>query len=382
MTATIWLLSAVSFVVVAIMTVSVPLLPVLAAEFQTSIGYAGIIVTAFALPYGAVQILLGPVGDKFGKLRVIAGSLALSTIFVLGSGTADSIEYLATMRFFSGLSMAGTIPLAMAYIADEVPYETRQLVIGRYINGVVLGHIAGGVLGGFAAEYLDWRHIFFLFAGLCLLFSFFLFNKSSVENIQPGRISIRSTMSLYRSVLLVKKSRHVIITGTLEGVFIFGIFAYFGAYLRDSYNLGSGTVGLILGAYGLGGLFYAMVVPYLVRSLGELKMIGLGSFFLGMSFLSFGFIERWEFIVPLFFFAGFSFYVFHNTMQTHATEIAPDARGAGVSFWAFMLFFGQGFGVTIFGILINNFGYKVTFSLAGCGIALLGWWFRSQLADR
>ena len=69
MTATIWLLSAVSFVVVAIMTVSVPLLPVLAAEFQTSIGYAGIIVTAFALPYGAVQILLGPVGDKFGKLR-------------------------------------------------------------------------------------------------------------------------------------------------------------------------------------------------------------------------------------------------------------------------------------------------------------------------
>ena len=104
MTATIWLLSAVSFVVVAIMTVSVPLLPVLAAEFQTSIGYAGIIVTAFALPYGAVQILLGPVGDKFGKLRVIAGSLALSTIFVLGSGTADSIEYLATMRFFSGLS--------------------------------------------------------------------------------------------------------------------------------------------------------------------------------------------------------------------------------------------------------------------------------------
>lgn len=382
MTATIWLLSAVSFVVVAIMTVSVPLLPVLAAEFQTSIGYAGIIVTAFALPYGAVQILLGPVGDKFGKLRVIAGSLALSTIFVLGSGTADSIEYLATMRFFSGLSMAGTIPLAMAYIADEVPYETRQLVIGRYINGVVLGHIAGGVLGGFAAEYLDWRHIFFLFAGLCLLFSFFLFNKSSVEKIQPGRISIRSTMSLYRSVLLIKKSRQVIITGTLEGVFIFGIFAYFGAYLRDSYDLGYGTVGLILGAYGLGGLFYAMVVPYLVRSLGELKMIGLGSFFLGMSFLSFGFIARWEFIVPVFFFAGFSFYVFHNTMQTHATEIAPDARGAGVSFWAFMLFFGQGFGVTIFGILINNFGYKVTFSLAGCGIALLGWWFRSQLADR
>ncbi len=382
MTATIWLLSAVSFVVVAIMTVSVPLLPVLAAEFQTSIGYAGIIVTAFALPYGAVQILLGPVGDKFGKLRVIAGSLALSTIFVLGSGTADSIEYLATMRFFSGLSMAGTIPLAMAYIADEVPYETRQLVIGRYINGVVLGHIAGGVLGGFAAEYLDWRHIFFLFAGLCLLFSFFLFNKSSVEKIQPGRISIRSTMSLYRSVLLIKKSRQVIITGTLEGVFIFGIFAYFGAYLRDSYDLGYGTVGLILGAYGLGGLFYAMVVPYLVRSLGELKMIGLGSFFLGMSFLSFGFIARWEFIVPVFFFAGFSFYVFHNTMQTHATEIAPDARGAGVSFWAFMLFFGQGFGVTIFGIFINNFGYKFTFSLAGCGIALLGWWFRSQLADR
>ena len=72
MTVTIWLLSAVSFAVVAIMTVSVPLLPVLAGEFDISIGYAGIVVTAFALPYGAVQILLGPIGDKFGKNIEIA----------------------------------------------------------------------------------------------------------------------------------------------------------------------------------------------------------------------------------------------------------------------------------------------------------------------
>jgi len=364
------------------MTVSVPLLPVVAEEFKVSVGYAGIIVTAFALPYGAVQIFLGPIGDRMGKIKVISGSLALSTLFVLGSGTANSIEYLATMRFLSGISMAGTIPLAMAYIADEVPYNVRQLVIGRYINGVVLGHIAGGVFGGLAAEYMDWRHIFFLFGGLCVFLSILLWSKSPKEAVRAEPIGFKSSLKLYQSVLRDRKSREVIITGTLEGWFIFGIFAYFGAYLREIFELSYGTVGLILGSYGVGGLVYTFVVPYVLKGLGEEKMIGYGSFILGGCFIFLGLLKHWQLIIPLFFLAGFSFYVFHNTMQTHATEISPDARGAGVSFWAFMLFFGQGIGVSLFGFLINWFGYQFSFMVAGLGIAALGSWFRRKLSIR
>ncbi|CAN0463941.1 unnamed protein product, partial [Phaeothamnion confervicola] len=131
----VFLLGAASFVVVAVMTVTGPLLPLIADDFGTSVGAAGIVVSAFAVPYGAFQIVFGPLGDRAGKLRVVAAALSVSTVFVLGSGMTGSLEELAVMRFLCGAAMAGTVPLAMAYIADEVPYATRRLVIGRYLNG-------------------------------------------------------------------------------------------------------------------------------------------------------------------------------------------------------------------------------------------------------
>ena len=73
MNLTILLLAAVAFVVVAVMTVTGPLLPLIAEEFGRSVGQVGIIVTAFAVPYGAFQIVFGPIGDRYGKVRVILG---------------------------------------------------------------------------------------------------------------------------------------------------------------------------------------------------------------------------------------------------------------------------------------------------------------------
>ena len=378
MTLTIWLLSAVSFVVVAVMTVTVPLLPLVAEEFRITVGHAGIIVAAFALPYGAIQLFMGPLGDKFGKKKVIGGSLLLSTFFVFGSGLSHSIEALATMRFFSGIAMAGTIPLAMAYIADEVPYSNRQLILGKYISGVISGHIAGGVLGGLAAEFMDWRHIFFLFSGLCFVFSILLL-QSRGEGASKKLAQFREPLHrMYWSMLADSDKRKIIITGTFEGMLIFGTFSYLGAFLKDSFDISFLSVGLILGMYGLGGIVYTATVSFLVPALGERKMIFAGSFFLGSCFLILFYITAVNIMFLLFFFMGFSFYLFHNTMQMKATQLSPDAQGVGVSFWAFMLFFGQGIGVFVFGILIDKFGYHPSFFFAGFSIILLGLWFQDS----
>ena len=63
------------------MSVTGPLLPVIASEFGVSVGAAGIIVTAFAVPYGAFQIVFGPLGDRFGKLRMVAAATAVGGFF-------------------------------------------------------------------------------------------------------------------------------------------------------------------------------------------------------------------------------------------------------------------------------------------------------------
>ena len=48
-----------------------PLLPHLAQEYGIGIGTAGHTVTAFAIAYGLLQLAYGPIGDRYGKYRVV-----------------------------------------------------------------------------------------------------------------------------------------------------------------------------------------------------------------------------------------------------------------------------------------------------------------------
>lgn len=377
----VFLLAAASFVVVSVMTVTGPLLPLIAEDFGTSVGAAGIVVSAFAVPYGAFQIVFGPLGDRAGKLRVIAGAMTVSTIFVFGSGLSGSLEGLASMRFLCGAAMAGTVPLAMAYIADEVPYERRQLVIGRYLNGLVLGQIGGGCLGGLAAEYMEWRQIFYLFALCCALVATALWISAARQGPVSAaqQRSLREILAIYWAVLRSARSRAVIITGTLEGVFIFGVAAFYGAYLRQRFGLGYAVIGAILAMYGVGGMAYSAMVRPIVARLGERRMVVAGTALLGGCYLLLPLLPVWWMTPPLLFLAGFGFYTFHNTMQTQATELDPNARGTALALWVFMMFLGQGVGVLLTGVIIDRSGYGAAFAMAGVGVISLGLWFHRRL---
>ncbi|MEQ8230780.1 MAG: MFS transporter [Gammaproteobacteria bacterium] len=380
MNPTIFLLATVAFVVVAVMTVTGPLLPLVANEFARTVGQAGIIVTAFAVPYGAFQIVFGPLGDRYGKLRVIALALGVGSLFVIGSGVSRSLDGLALMRFCSGLAMAATIPLAMAWIADEVPAAARQPVMGRYVNGLVMGQIAGGLLGGLAAEYFDWRLVFFLLGTACAVVALALWTRAERG---PPRAAVawrwREVLTIYVGLFRERRARRIIIVGTLEGVLIFGVLAYFGAYLRQAFGLDYARIGLVLCAYGFGGMIYAAAVHRLMRLLGERRMVAWGSALLALCYAALAAAPAWWLCVPALLFAGFGFYLFHNTMQVQATELSQSARGTAVALWVFMLFMGQGVGVFLFGRLIDALGYAPAFLAAGAGVALLGLWFSHRM---
>ncbi|HCU90041.1 MAG TPA: hypothetical protein DGR97_08855, partial [Gammaproteobacteria bacterium] len=159
-------LSAASFIIVAIMRITDPILPIIASDFELTVGAASIIVTAFAIPYGLFQLILGPLGDRLGKLNVIVVSLGASSLLTIGCAATNSIETLAAFRFMAGIATAAIVPLSMAFIADHYAYEIRQPVIARYLSGIILGQIAGGSLGGIMADTFGWRAIFYVFGTL------------------------------------------------------------------------------------------------------------------------------------------------------------------------------------------------------------------------
>jgi predicted MFS family arabinose efflux permease len=69
--------------------------------------------------------------------------------------------------------------------------------------------------------------------------------------------------------------------------------------------------------------------------------------------------------------AGFGFYALHNTLQTHATQMAPSMRGTAVSLFSCFLFFGQSLGVACVAWFIDRFSAPPVFLCCSLGLLLV-----------
>ena len=163
------LLAMAAFVSAATVRVTDPLVPAIAGEFATTAGAVGLTVTAFTLAYGICQLFWGPIGDRFGKYRVITLACLLSAGTAGAAALADSLPALAVLRLVGGVTAAAIVPLAMAFIGDHVPYEQRQATLARFIAGQILGLIGGQSIGGIVGDLLGWRAVFLVLAALFLL---------------------------------------------------------------------------------------------------------------------------------------------------------------------------------------------------------------------
>jgi MFS transporter, YNFM family, putative membrane transport protein len=376
------LLAAAGFVSGMTMRVAEPLLPKVASDFGVSVAAAAVLITGFTLAYGLFQLVHGPLGDRIGKLRAVTLALMLAAVACGACAVASSLGTLALYRFLTGMTAGAVIPLSFAFVGDNVAYQERQTVLGRFIAGTMLGQTFGPLLGGVFSDYIGWRATFlvpavaFLVIGLALLP---LARRSDVPAAASG--ARMHPLARYLSLLRSHRVRVVLLAVAIEGFLFYGIFGYLGAYLRHDFDLSYTAIGFILAGFGLGGVAYSMLVRVLVLRLGQRGLVGAGGVLLLSCFAMLALAPRWGYCAPAIAALGLAFYMLHNTLQTRATEMAPEARGSAVSAFAFCLFLGQALGVAVMGIGVERAGYRPM--IAGTGIALiaLAFWFRHRLAD-
>jgi predicted MFS family arabinose efflux permease len=373
-------LAAAAFVSGANLRLFDALLPTVAEDFAVPVTTASIVVTAFTLAYGLFQIVHGPLGDRVGKLRTVGGAVLIAAVASLGCAFAPSLHALTWLRFATGIGAAAIVPLSLAWIGDNTPYEKRQATLGRFLGFILLGQIIGPAFGGALAEFVSWREVFYVLAAVFLGVSVVLFaeDRKSRRAAAPVR-SRTGVLRAYADVLRDSWVRTVMLTVFLEGALFYGAFAYGGAYLKERFDLSYLIIGALLACFGLGGVTYSLLVRRLLARLGEKGFVLAGGLILFVCFLALPLLPAWQATVPLFIASGFGFYMFHNTLQTRATEMAPRARGTAIAVFAFSLFMGQASGVAACGVLINAVGYPWSFMLAGVGLLVLGQWFAGRV---
>ncbi len=385
-TSAITLLAIAAFAAQAMVRVTDSLLPQIAADLGVTVGATSIVVTVYLLAHGSVQLVIGPIADSVGKYRCIALAAAGSTVMVAICGLAPSLPVLIAARLGSGLATGWIIPLALAFVGDVIPYERRQQVIGRFLSGQILGQLFGQAAGGVLGDWFGWRNVFFLLAGLLAVATAGLWYELLRNPItharhvtaQPGRGFIAD----YSTVLRSSWARTLIVLAFLESSLMFGAFTYVGADLHLRYGVSFTLVGLFVGTFAIGGLIYSLSVRVLVNRLGQIKLAGGGGIVLGLAFTALALVPHPS-IAPFAITAiGLGFYMLHNTLQTNATQMVPEARGTAVAIFSSALYLGQTVGVAANSVIFDRFTGVPVFLIAAAGLLTLALWFAHALKRR
>lgn len=383
--ATIALLSSAAFFSGAALRICDALLPRLAVDFGRTPGAAGAVIIAFSVAYGLMQLLFGPLGDRYGKARMVCVAMFGCAVGAVACAFAPGFGELVALRVVWGMAAAGVIPLSMAWIGDVVPYEERQATLAKFLTGTLAGMMGGQLAGGlFADAPAGWRGAFLMLAAgyLCVAL-LLLWHVRRMPELAPAPGAVRASFTAQLlSVLRTPWARVVLVAVMAEGALLLGALAYLPSYLHLRFGMSLASASSLVALYAVGGLVYSLSARRIVARLGEWRMVWAGGWLMGAGYLAWWLSPVGWLAGPIAFAVGFGTYLFHNTLQTHATQMVPASRGTAVAVFAFCLFTGQAIGVSLAGPAFDRLGAAPLLLVPAVTLPLVGWWFARALRRR
>ena len=360
-----------------------PMLPELSRFFAAPLSDVSKVISFFAIAYGLMQLFYGPVGDRFGKFRVVMLACVGCSVGAVLSALSSDLDYLVAARVVTALAAAAIIPLSLAWVGDVVHYEQRQETLARVGLGTTLGMTAGQVVGGLLTDTLGWRWAFALMAGTFAVVSLLMWRH--LDHLKPTASQTHESTGFFQQLMKISHDawvRTFLCITLIEGATVFGALAVTAAHLHHTHGISLTLAGATTGLFGLGGMAYMATAKITIRRFGEVGLARYGGINFGIAFLVIAFSPWWQLAMPSCFLAGFGFAMFHNTMQAKATQLVPTARGTGVTLFAGFLFFGQSLGVVILAKLYSHFDSRFILGADAVVVTLLALFLSHAIAKR
>lgn len=362
-----------------------PMLSELTREFQTDLGQVAGVISWFAVTYGVMQILYGPLADRIGKFRLVTFTTLGCSLGCIGCALAPTLGWLTFARMMTAAAAAAIIPVSLAWVGDQSTYDTRQETLARVGMGSTLGLLAGQFLGGLFTDTVGWRWGFVFIAMLFLLAGVMLWQNPDARAHTmhaSGDDGTAPRVPAYRQaldVLAQPRPRWILLAVLIEGTAAFGAFTLLASHLQGSLGLSLSRSSAIAGLFGAGAVLFTLLAPFFIRRLGAYGLTRAGGAMFGLSFLVLAFLPWWGPAMAASLLSGLGFGMLHNTLQTHASEMAPRVRGISMSLFAGTLFAGQSLGVLAATRLVEALGLGGVIALGGGLIMGLGFLFPSLM---
>ncbi len=155
------------------------------------------VVTSFLLSTAIFLLPVGRWGDLSGIRKLFKIGVVIFSLSSLICGIAGTGFWLIVFRFIQGIGAAFTSTTGPAILVSAFSPKHRGRVLGMSVAAVYLGLAFGPFVGGFLTQYLGWRSIFFISAGLGLFtatIAFVFLGKGNILNDKKRKINLKGTM--------------------------------------------------------------------------------------------------------------------------------------------------------------------------------------------
>jgi len=331
-----------------------PMLSELAERFMVSKPEAGLLVSVTLIPLAIAPLSYGIFLKQLSALTILKWALPLLAIAMAWSGFVQSYEGMLILRLSQGALLPAIMTATMAYLTSGREGHELSRVMALYISATIFGGMAGRVVSGQLASYIEWEWVASMWAVLLLLVTMTPWRRATpkpLNLIKPDAQRIKQAITSRGNGLIF-----------LSVFCMFWVFAGYLNYLPFRINevdpgASTGLVGQSYLGYSI-GIVSALTAGWLAKRFGgpiRVAMIGF-IVMIGSLLLSLG--DVWMLIAQVFVMC-LGMFVIHTLAASEVNHNARSLGGVVNGLYVSCYYAGGAFGAWLMGYIYELFGWTL-----------------------
>lgn len=180
-------------------------LPAIGRDLDATAMQVGLVETTYVMALSVFLLIMGRLGDIFGRRRLFLSGLVLFTAITAALSLSQSIRMILGLRFLQGMGAAMIVANSFAIMLEVFPREERGRAIGIISAAAYAGISCGPLIGGFLTTHFGWRWVFLMVLpfGLSALFLVFTRLRGEWRSARGEPFDLRGSLVYGGAIVLL-----------------------------------------------------------------------------------------------------------------------------------------------------------------------------------